>query len=276
MSGLVSPAPRWPHGRWISPTTLNTYRNCAYRVRLRHLDQVPEPFVYNVFLSKGRIAHEILRSIAYAFRRGQSPVDDAKILEMACLRLPRQNFPSEEQRMMDARDILRWVGVGRRYLEAVPDPGWVTIENNLMRPIRLFPNVPEYTLMARPDVILERHDLGDRPVFEIIDYKTGKRRPDDTPAVVMRYVARDLLRQRVGNASAAEVRFTWLWLDSGEKDVRDLSVEFCTHAWNEITTDLEHLASEQEWAAQPSFLCRYCPYYQNICDETIPLDDLQG
>lgn len=267
-------ARRWPVDRWISPTTLNNYRNCALRVRLAHLDRVPEPFVYNVFLRKGRIAHDILRSIAYALRRNAAPVDDETVLRMARLRLPPQNFPSEDARMADARDILRWVNVGRRYLEGIPDPEWLVIEQNLNRPIRLFPKVPAYTLIARPDVIVQRHDIGDRPVFEIIDYKTGKRRPDDTPAVIMRYVARNLLGQRVGNASSADVRFTWLWLDSGEKDVRDLSVDFCTHIWGEITADLERLASEHEWKPNPSFLCNYCPYYRHVCTEQIPYDDV--
>src|SRR5690606_36644609 len=263
---------RWPVDRWISPTTLNNYRNCALRVRLAHLDRVPEPFVYNVFLRKGRIAHDILRSIAYALRRNAAPVDDETVLRMARLRLPPQNFPSEDARMADARDILRWVNVGRRYLEGIPDPEWLVIEQNLNRPIRLFPKVPAYTLIARPDVIVQRHDIGDRPVFEIIDYKTGKRRPDDTPAVIMRYVARNLLGQRVGNASSADVRFTWLWLDSGEKDVRDLSVDFCTHIWGEITADLERLASEHEWKPIPSSLCNYCPSYRHVWTEQIPYD----
>jgi hypothetical protein len=60
--------PRWPRDRWISPTALNTYRNCAYRVRLAHIDRVPELPGYHVFLRKGRIACNILRDIAHLLK----------------------------------------------------------------------------------------------------------------------------------------------------------------------------------------------------------------
>src|SRR5690606_41674018 len=106
---------RWPVDRWISPTTLNNYRNCALRVRLAHLDRVPEPFVCNVFLRKGRIAHDILRSIAFALRRNAAPVDDATVLRMGRLRLPPRSFLREEGRAAGARARLRWVVVGRLY-----------------------------------------------------------------------------------------------------------------------------------------------------------------
>lgn len=273
MSVPVFAGPRWPHDRWISPTTLNNFQNCAFRVRLSHIDRVSEPPGYNVFLAKGRVAHHALRRIADALARGRVPIDDDEVMKMARVFLPRQEFPSEEMRLAESRDIVRWVNVGRRYIEALPNPGWVLIEKNLKREWRIFRRVRPYTLMARPDLILERHDLEDQPVFEIIDYKTGKRRPEDMPPVMMRFVARDLLEQRVGNASLANVRFTWLWLDTGEKDVRDLSVEFCTDRWKEISNDLERLAMEDEWKPKPSCLCNYCPYHQNVCTAQIPYDE---
>jgi hypothetical protein len=276
MSAVPGSGPRWPRDRWISPTTLNNYRNCPYRVRLRHLDKVPEPYVYDVTLAKGRIAHLALKRIADALCRGQGPIDDAEVMKMARVHLPRQEYPSEEMRMTVARDIVRWVQFGRRYIERIPDPAWVLIEKNLNREWRIFPGIPPYTVMARPDVVLRRSDENDQPLFEIIDYKTGKRRPEDMPPVIMRFVARDLLQGLVGDASAAQVRFTYLWLDSGEKDVKDLSVEFCTHHWEDISGDLAKLASESDWKPTPSFLCNYCPYHKKVCNEKIPAGDSSG
>lgn len=273
MSGRVDAVPRWPRDRWISPTTLNAYRNCPYRVCLQHIDRIREPFVYNVFLRKGRIAHSALKRIADALARGREPIDDSDVLTMARLRLPPQEFPSEELRMAEAGHIVRWVRVGRRYIEAIPDPGWVLVEKNLSRPWPIFHGMPAYTLMARPDVVLQRHDRGHQPLFEIIDYKTGKRRPETMPPVIMRFAARDLLKQRVGDASGADVRFTYLWLETCERDEIDLSVEFCNDAWKEIVTDLERLVRDAEWRATPSGLCRYCPYHGNVCTEKIPYDN---
>ncbi len=84
--------PRWPRDRWISPTALTTYRNCAYRVRLAHIDRVPEPLGYHVFLRKGRITHNILRDIAHLLKRQYPVIDEDEILKRARLRLPPQAF----------------------------------------------------------------------------------------------------------------------------------------------------------------------------------------
>lgn len=271
-AGADRPA-RWPRDRWISPTVLNNYRNCAYRARLQYVDKVPEPFVYNVFLRKGRIAHHALQRIAQALSRGQEPIGDDEVMQMARIRLPPQEFPSEEARMAEARDIVRWVQVGRTHIERFTDATWHVIEKTLRRQWPLVPGVAPYTLMARPDVVVSRSEATGRRVFDIVDYKTGKRRPDDMPPVIMRFVARDLLRDCVDDASAATVRFTWLWLDTGEQDKRDLSVEFCNDAWREIETDLRRLVRETEWRPTPSFLCRYCPYHETVCHEQIPVGE---
>lgn len=272
-AGADRHAPRWPQDRWISPSAINNYRNCAYRVRLQYVDKVPEPFVYNVFLRKGRIAHHALQRIAQALSRGQQPIGDDAVMEMARVRLPPQEFPSEETRLAEAKDIVRWVQVGRSYIERFTDVSWHLIEKNLLRQWHIVPGSAPYQLMARPDVVVSRSAEAGRRVFEIVDYKTGKRRPDTMPPVIMRFVARDLLRDTVGDASAADVRFTWLWLDTGERDERDLTVEFCNEAWSEIETDLRRLALETEWRPSPSFLCRYCPYHETVCREHIPVGE---
>lgn len=191
---------------------------------------------------------------------------------MARVHLPPQNFPTEEARMAEARDIVRWVQVGRRYLERMENPTWVLVEKSLHREWRIFRQGPPFTVIARPDVIVRQIDPDGNSYFEIIDYKTGKRRPEDMPPVILRFVARDLLQEIVGDASSAQVRFTYLWLETTEKDVKDLSVDFCNYQWEEISGDLSRLASESEWKPNPSYLCRYCPYFENVCTEKIPVN----
>lgn len=262
--------PRWPRDRWISPTTLNTYGNCPYRVRLTHIDKVPPPPVYNVFLSKGRIAHDILRDIANMLARGYPLIDETGILKRARIRLPWQEFPSGDEREAHARQILDWVTFGMRYLERIPDPSWLLIEKNLHREWAIYPKNGPYTVMARPDVVVQRLYDDDLPLIEIIDYKTGKVRPEPGPPVLMRFVFRDLLKEIVGIPSDANVRFTYLWLDTGERTHLDLTLEYCHDHWTSISQQLHDLASETEWKPTPSFLCNYCPYYENVCTEQIP------
>lgn len=263
---------RWPRDRWISPTVLKMYAQCPKRVRLRHLDDIEPPWRYQVHLRKGTIAHNLLRDIAYLMRGGHPVVDEGEIRKRASLRLPRELYPSDESREAALSDIVRWVGFGRRYLERIPDPEWLLIERNQTRRYRVFSGVDAYTLMARPDVVVQRTDEDGGPLVEIIDYKTGTIRPEPDPPVLMRFVARDLLERHFGDASSARVRFTYLWLDQADQTRIDLSVEHCNDAWPGLTGQVRALARESAWPATPSKLCHYCPYHQNICPEDIPVD----
>ena len=265
-------APRWPHDRWISPSALKIYQNCPKRLRLQYIDAVPRPWAYELNLRKGTIAHNILRDIAYLLRGHYPLIDRSEMLKRAMLRLPPDMFPSPEAREAHARDIVRWVMYGARYLERIHAPKWLLIERNQHRQHTIYQGHRPYTLMARPDVVIQRLDEDGSPLIEIIDYKTGAIRPEEDPPVMMRFVARDLLRQATGDASSARVRFLYLWLDHAEKTQIDLSVEYCNEQWPQLTRRLHDLASETVWAATPSRLCHYCPYHNNACTELIPPD----
>lgn len=271
-AGREDGASRWPRDRWISPTVLKTYAQCPKRVRLRHLDDIEPPWRYQVHLRKGTIAHNLLRDIAYQLRGGHPVIDETEIRKRASLRLPRELYPSEEAREASLGDIVRWVAFGRRYLERIPEPEWLVIENKLHREWYLPRYREPHTLIAQPDVMVQQTDEDGAPLIEIIDYKTGAIRPEPDPPVLMRFVARDLLAQRFGSASSARVRFTYVWLDHAEHTRIDLSVEHCTGAWPGITGQVRALAGESVWPATPSSLCRWCPYFGNICQEEIPVD----
>ena len=264
---------RWPRDRWISPTALSTYALCPYRIRLQHIDGIKPPWAYQVTLSKGRIAHNILRDIALLLKGGYPVIDSAEMLKRAKLRLPPMQFPTPEAREAHASDIVRWVNYGVRYLESIPNPQWLVIEKNQSRRWPIYQGQSPYTLMARPDVVLQRTDEDGSSLVEIIDYKTGQIRPETDPPILMRFVAHDLLRKIFGDASVATVRFTYLWLDHADRTHIDLSVDYCNDHWKTLTRRLHDLANETEWAAKPTWLCRYCPYHQNVCREVIPLDE---
>jgi len=259
------PAPRWPRDRWISPSALATYRRCPYKLRLQHIDRVTPPFRYNLFLTKGRIAHIILKRIADALARDRPPIDAAGMLGMARLHLPWQLFPSREEHELHARDVARWTESGRQYLERVPEASYLLVERTFNREWRILAGESPYTIMARPDVVLLRPDADGAPLIEIIDYKTGKIRPDPEPPVLMRFVFRELLARHAGDPSKARVRFTYLWLAAAETTRIDLTLEHCRERWAPITQTLRDLAGETAWAPRPSGLCRYCPYFGNAC-----------
>jgi len=265
--------PRWPRDRWISPTILNNYRNCPKHARLQYVDRVPQPWQFQPHLAKGRVAHLALKRIVDALARNQPPIDDQEVEKMASLHLPLPLFPSPEAYHASVRDVVRWVAYGRDYLIHIPGATWLLVEKNQTRTWPIFRGQIPYTIMARPDVLIQRVDEDGALLIEIIDYKTGVIRPEDDPPVMMRFVIRDLLRDVTGDASAAQVRFTYLWLDHAESTHIDLSVEYCNTLWPDIIRQASTLATETDWPARPSRLCEYCPYYRNVCQETIPPDD---
>lgn len=264
------PAPRWPHDRWISPTVLKTYRDCARRVRFQYIDRVTPPPVTRVDFTKGNATHTALKQVAERLKRGEEPLSDEQVLAKVYKDLPRHGFPSDEEWEAHVREVVRWVRRGRRYIERPTIVDWLQVEKPLKRSWRLFRNAPPVTVSARPDVIV-LHDDGE-PWIEIIDYKTGAMWFDEMPALVLRLVAREALDALVGNVDEVPVRFTYLWLDHGEKDVIDLTPEYIDYYWRDVEDGMRALALEAEWAPNPSPHCHYCPYFRKTCTETIPLE----
>lgn len=255
--------PAWPPDRWITPTALKQYGTCPRRVRLQYVDRRPEPPASNLFLTKGRIAHQILQQSARLIARRQPPLDPPALAEMASRRLHRSMFPSEEARQSELAEIVRWVRFGLEYLDR--DAEYLLIERNATRPVAL-PSLPApYTLMARPDLILLRTDQDGERFIEFIDYKTGKQRNDDVVPVLTRYVSRKLLSTVLPDPTTVRMRFTFLWLQDREADVIDLPLEYCEWSWESVTGVVAALVTERAWPEQPSHLCRYCPYMDNPC-----------
>jgi hypothetical protein len=265
-------SPRWPHHIPISPTSLKSYRECPQRVRFQYIDNVPRPESFVLFFAKGNAAHLALQRIAYAIQRRDTPITDAQVMETARLYLPPQRFPSEDARLAEVRDVVRWVRAGRQYIERLVDPIWLVIERKLRREWNLFPHIGAYNVLAKPDVIVRHTDPDGEPVVKIIDYKTGKRWFDEMPALLTRLVARSILEKVLDNVDTKRIRFRYLWLDTGDEDIIDLTPEYVGFHWDTVFRDMQRLASESEWRPNPSFRCRYCPFFGNACTEKIPVD----
>lgn len=271
MSAAGRPAPRWPADRWISPSVLKAYRDCAQRVRLEYVERVPKPPVTRIDFTKGNAAHIALKQAAERLRRGEEPLTDEQVLARVRLDLPQSGFPSDEEWNAHVRDVLRWVQRGRRYIRRPTITDWVQVERPLKRPWKLFRNAPPVTINARPDLIVLHDEEGDVSV-EIIDYKTGAKWFDEMPALILRLVARDLLDGLVGNVDDVPVRFTYLWLDHGDMDVIDLTPEYIGYYWDDVFESMRELVRETDWGPNPSPRCHYCPYFGTTCTEKIPVD----
>lgn len=260
---LLPPGPAWPPQRWISPSALKSFNNCAHRIRLQYLDQLPQPPVFNLFLNKGNIAHQLLAQSAARIARGESVLDEGTLFDLSIRRLPPWVFPSPEAREGHARDIVRWVQYGQSHLDRSAQ--YLKIEKMGHRQIPWQPEGTRLTVVTKPDLVLLRTDSSGEQFIEIIDYKTGARYIDDTPPVIMRYVLKDLLKTLTTDTSALRVIFTYIWLDHGILDEIPMTIEYSTREWGRVIENIDRLLAEREWKATPSMLCNYCPYNGNAC-----------
>lgn len=258
-----SDGPAWPPDRKISPTAPKHYSTCPRRVRLRYIDCRPEPFSFNLHLVKGRVAHEILRQSAWLIARHKPVLGNEKLHSMVSQRLHPRDFLSIETMESHIADVLRWVRFGIECLDR--DSEYLVIEGANNRPVTLPPISVAPTLMARSDLILLRRDQGGDPFVEFIDYKTGKPGDDEIVPVFTRYIARALLKRHLPNPTIVPMQFTFVWLDTRERQVIDLSLDYCEWAWESVKRQIEALLDEREWPERPSYLCKYCPYNGNAC-----------
>lgn len=263
---------RWPNHIVMSPTSLNTFSQCHYRIKLQYLQNIQAPEKWVRAFAIGTAAHAALGTIAQQMKVGANLITDDQIRMLTRMRLPMNEYPSEMARDADIELVLRWVKRGSAWLKSLNIQEFLLIERGERRPVKLFASGAEYKLVAKPDLIVRRTNE-DGEFIHVIDWKTGKRYPHEDVPVLMRYVVRENLQQWTGDASNANMVFTWNWLDLGDTDDFDASVENCNTAWPGIVNQMEAMATETEWKATPGWYCNYCPYYQNYCPEEIPKEE---
>lgn len=113
-------------------------------------------------------------------------------------------------------------------------------------------------------MLLRTADDGE-PFIDFVDYKTGRRGTDDLVPVFMRYALTGYLRTVVPDTQAIRMQFTWLWLETGEVDITELTLDSSLAAWASLTENVARLLAEREWPTQPSNWCHYCPYNGRPC-----------
>lgn len=264
---------RWPNHIVMSPSSLKAFGQCHFRNKLRYLQNIDPPDVWIRSFAMGNATHDALGTIAQQMKVRASIITDDQVRLGARMKLPMNQYPSEEARTADIEQVLRWVHRGKRYLESLDVDDWLLIESKAGRDISLLPTRAQYELLAKPDLIVRRINSDGESIVHIVDWKTGGVYPEPDVPVIMRYVTKAKLQEWTGDASIAKVQFTWYWLDFGYYDDIDVSVEHCNHAWPGILEQMEAMATETEWRATPGWYCRWCPYYQNHCPEEIPREE---
>jgi hypothetical protein len=113
-AGAGIPPAHWPRDRWISPSVLKAYRDCARQVRLKHIERVTAPPIPRIDFAKGNATHIALKQAADKLARGEEPLTDEQVLAKVRKDLPREGIPSDEEWHAHVRDVMRWIARGRR------------------------------------------------------------------------------------------------------------------------------------------------------------------
>ena len=263
---------RWPNGIAMSPSSLKSYSQCASRVKMQYLQNLEPPEEWVRHFGLGNATHSALGTIAQQIKVGIEPIGEEQIRLLCGMHLPLKEYPTEEAREADIRDVLLWVKRGREWLEKLDVDDWLVIEQKRRRHVPLFPAQSSYELLTKPDLIIRQTDEHGEPYFHVIDWKTGAVYEEPDVPVITRYVIRRELQDWTGNATAANMVFSWYWLRENYRKEIDLSAEHCNQHWPSVVQQMEDLATESEWIATPGWYCRYCKFYQNFCPEEIPPD----
>lgn len=249
----------------ITPTNLGEYRDCPRKFRLDHIDRIRGPWRYEEHFAVGRAVHRLLADVARRLRVRATLPTGAALVHLAADMIPRDHYPSADAYGAVIRKVVVDVEAGIRYLIGDPDSAIFLYESTLKRP---YVRGDRLRLSFRVDVARWTADAdADGEFIEIIDYKTGKRRDDDELPVFARFVINPLLEERECCWPwNTRVRFTYVWLDAGESIGMDLDAERCRRPWRTISTRIEQLFVETEWAPRPSALCKWCRFYRVACD----------
>lgn len=263
---------RWPIGKNFSPTALKTYAECPSRVKMQYLQKLEPPYQWVRHFALGRATHNALRSIANQLKTGSELMLDEHIRQMCELEMPQKEYPSAEAREYDIGLVIGWVRRGRGWLQSLEIEDWMLIEQFADRKFEMFQAKVQYSVITRPDLIVKQLDDDGEPYYNVIDWKTGAVYELPDVPVIMRFALRSQLESWMGEANAANVRFTWYWLDADVRREVDVSMEHVSRQWPDIVQQMRSLALESEWKATPGRHCLYCPYYRNYCPEEIPPD----
>ena len=96
----------------------------------------------------------------------------------------------------------------------------------------------------------------------VLDWKTGKRRPDFTQLEMF------ALQVWKHFPEVVNIKTTFVWLKEMKMDSEEFSRDQSSEMWQNLLARINRIyksAETENWPAKPSGLCRFCPA-QNMCE----------
>jgi hypothetical protein len=96
----------------------------------------------------------------------------------------------------------------------------------------------------------------------VVDWKTGKRRPDFTQLEMF------ALQVWKHFPEVVTIKTSFVWLKDMAMDSEEFSREQSDEMWSNLLSRINRIyqsAEHENWPAKPSGLCRFCPA-KDMCD----------
>ncbi len=245
----VDPA---PGPRYLSPSSADTYNQCARRWKFRYVDGLPDP--PGVAALAGTFAHRVLESLMQ-LDPAERTLDRARSLAREC-------WPETEGHADflalglgdDERRAFRWRGWSAiEGLWTLEDPQKVVVEATEHQVLTTVAGVPFRGIVDRLD--------RDRGSLVVSDYKSGRapspRFADKRLTQVMLYAA--AVESTFGERPE-RVRLLYLGQKTIERavdsDAIDRIGEGLNDTWNRLGADM----ATGSYEPTPGPLCGWCPY----------------
>jgi len=232
-----------------NPSNLRTYAQCRLKFKLLVLDRLDKDYpAKGAALAFGSNIHETLRDF---FVLGPRLRSEQKLLEIAqrIFRLNPERFESKEELLghWERANVTLQQFAQNEDLTARP----VLVEQNLYR------NFDDFTMSGK----IDRIDREPDGLYRVIDYKTGKPRPERLPLQIYAALAAD-------HYKVDELRVSYLYLESDACNwvTEHASRDFVDEGIDEVRRRMAEIRAETEFAAQLGPLCGWCQFLP-ICDE---------
>ena len=259
---VTMPRPNPQHPR-LYPSHLEKFQQCRRRYHLQFVERRPSHARVTPALTKGNVAHQVLKICTTEWQESASMPADLRAL--VAPRLPRDDYPSEVAWESDVAQVVAWIKYGLSYLD--PYAEVLGVERFLDRTYFPEDGSGPIPLGVVIDLLLLRTDSNGKRFLEIVDYKTGRNLDGSvfTP-VISRFVLKRLIETQLPGDGFAPVVFTELYVAKQHVRSSELTLERCLTDWEEVKRALAAIAAETTWAPSPSPLCEWCPFNGNGCD----------
>jgi len=255
--GPIPVTPHRPGRRFnsFSPTELRAYRTCPEQFYRRYIARELIRPEFNRALLRGSAVHKVLAKVLTARQDGEILDEDERTFAEQFL--PRHLYHKAAALDAWAEDVdlvLEWVGNGLGKIP--PSARVVSVEKSYRYVLPTSSAAAGATIVGKVDVMIRHAEH----VYEHIEFKTGKARPDPFQEVICRIgVCAEYL------AHGLPILSTTYQLSSGAEACLDGGREVLRTVLGDIEATILEIWNATTWIARENEGCAYCEFRTTLC-----------